>query len=104
MFDEPGALARVELATSASSTALAFYKSLPGWGANTYSIFGERYTVFSQGDQRIGGMVEEHVQAPRRRIYIAAADCAAPVRGAEELGGSKIVAPISIPGSGLSPC
>ncbi|MGR9105465.1 MAG: VOC family protein [Gammaproteobacteria bacterium] len=100
LLGKPGALAWMELATSDPTSAEAFYSGLLGWDARTHRMHGIGYTIFSEADRRIGGMVEEHDQAPLWRVYFAVSDCANAVRRAESLGASTRVPATSIPGLG----
>src|SRR5688572_21046119 len=47
-----------ELATKDAETCKAFYTGLFGWGTQNLEVPGTTYTIFTQGDKQIGGMLQ----------------------------------------------
>jgi uncharacterized protein len=103
---EPGALTWTELSTRDPESAKKFYTALFGWKEKTSSGGGMTYTEFSVGDAPFGGMMEMNAQMAAMHIpphwltYFEVADVDASAAKAKELGGSVVVAPMAIPGTG----
>lgn len=100
---EPGAMCWHELGTGDDKSAGTFYTQLFGWG--TKLIPGEMpYTVFSNAGQDIGGMyrLTEQMKGvpPHWLPYFQVTDCDASVQKAVSMGGTPVVPPTDIPGTG----
>jgi predicted enzyme related to lactoylglutathione lyase len=101
LFNQPGALAWVELATPDPLEVAPFYTGVLGWGVEMEEIVGKRYRFFTHQGRRVAGMAEKSGQAPIWRIYFSVSDCEAAIRRADSLGGTVIIQPMDIPGMGL---
>lgn len=94
-----------ELMTTDTAKAQAFYEALLGWTSESMDM-GEAgsYTMFSNGDQPHGGMMQmgaEFKGVPSHwSTYFAVESCDVTAAKAEELGGKIFVPPSDIPGKG----
>ncbi len=93
-----------ELSTTDVEAAKQFYGQVVGWTTSDMDM-GETgvYTIFSSGAvQRAGCMtLPEGVEAPPHWLtYLATDDVDASLAKAEELGASKLIGPIDVPGIG----
>lgn len=104
VFNEPGALCWFELMSSDPDRAAAFYPELLGWTASEMEMDGAPYTLFSLGEQWVGGMMrtpEQTGPVPSHWLpYVMVEDCDAVAARAGELGGTVPSAPADIPGIG----
>lgn len=95
-----------ELLTTDPAAAPDFYRGVIGWGTKAWEGAGEPYTMWTNGEQPIGGMMQlpqEAVQAgapPHWLAYVGVADVDAIAARATALGGCVLVAPRDIPGAG----
>jgi predicted enzyme related to lactoylglutathione lyase len=102
LVNEPGSLCWNELHTTDPAKVAAFYEAALGWQHK----YDEKmdYHHFFNGDRMAGGMVqigEEMANIPPHwSIYLAVEDCDAIVAKAKDLGGSVIMPPQDIPGTG----
>lgn len=101
---EPGSVCWNELATRDAAAARAFYAGVFGWEAEVLDMDGMPYTMFSLGDQQVGGMMEMDETwgeaPPAWSIYFAVDDADAATQQAQDLGGSVVVPLTDIPGTG----
>jgi len=102
LVNTPGALCWNELNTTDPDKAAEFYKAVFGWQHQ----YDEKmnYHLFLNGERMAAGMMEITEEMgevpPSWSVYIAVDDCDATVAKARELGGSVIVPPQDIPGTG----
>ncbi len=106
ILNEPGALCWTELTTSNTGAAEKFYTGLFGWTAK-HSAPGAvmEYTEFSVGGTPGIGMMAKPPQMPAHipsywMPYFQVADLDASVAKAKGLGGTLMVGPNPIPGTG----
>jgi predicted enzyme related to lactoylglutathione lyase len=102
LVNKPGAITWYELATHDAVKARAFYTQLLGWEAETQTIDGELYTIFTNNGRKVAGMVKltEPNTKPHWRIYFSVEDCDATIRKAITLGGEVSVTTTNISGIG----
>lgn len=101
IMNEPGAICWVELMTSDTKKAEAFYTQLLGWTAQTRDMGTLLYTTFSVGGKPTGGMMQAQPGTPPNwMVDFAVADCDASSKKAEQLGAKTHVPPSDIPGVG----
>jgi predicted enzyme related to lactoylglutathione lyase len=92
--------------TSDTDAALNFYKNLIGWGTMAWEGGDQPYTMWTNNDVPLGGIVtlpEEARQAgapPHWLAYVAVPDTDATVAKAMELGGKVLVSATDIPTTG----
>jgi predicted enzyme related to lactoylglutathione lyase len=107
----PNSLARVELYTTDTAAAKAFYSSVFSWRSEEVEMGeGVSYTVVSpaagSGDSAHGGILqltEEHLAAGSTsewHPYFEVTDCDAAVAAATEHGGTVIIPAMDAPGIG----
>jgi uncharacterized protein len=106
ILNEPGALCWTELTTSDTNSAEAFYTKLFGWTAK-HSGAGApmEYTEFSVGGTPSVGMMPKPAGMPAHvpsywMPYFQVTSADASAARARELGGSIMVPPQDIPGTG----
>jgi predicted enzyme related to lactoylglutathione lyase len=101
VWDAPGAVCWVELATRDVPTASAFYQCLLGW-----SISDADYPHLSVGDRQFGGVQDMNVTGvpedvpPHWLVYFKAQDAAATAQRAVELGAQLLAGPFHLQGTG----
>ena len=104
LVEEPGAFTWMELAAKDAKRARGFYTELFGWKAETMPMGDFEYTVFTNGDRQVGGMMEmtaEWGDIPSHWMtYIQVENVDASAKKAEELGANLMVPPTDIPGVG----
>lgn len=105
VFDEPGALAWMELHTPDPAGCRAFYQALLGWTFTTSTDHGFEYTEFQAEGLNAGGMMpmegpEWEGIPPHWMGYLAVADVDAAAAQVTELGGGVCVPPTDIPDVG----
>ena len=92
-----------ELLTSDPEAATRFYTELIGWGTAQWEGGSEPYTIWTNGDTPIGGVIslpEVAKQAgapPHWLAYLGTPDVEATVSQVKELGGEVLVAPTQVP-------
>jgi predicted enzyme related to lactoylglutathione lyase len=95
-----------DLMTSNPDSAIDFYTDLIGWGTQEWEGGDQPYTMFSSGENPIGGVmdfppdVKEAGVPPHWMAYVAVDDVAATAERAKELGGEIMHPPTDIPGAG----
>jgi predicted enzyme related to lactoylglutathione lyase len=103
IINEPGSACWAELGTTNEATAGKFYSSLFGWSTKELPI-NPPYTVFNNAGTDIGGMYRLTPQMegvpPHWLPYIQVEDCDAITSKAKSLGGSAVLPPTDIPGTG----
>ena len=106
ILNEPGALCWTELNTRDTKAAEAFYTKLFGWGVK-HSAAGApmEYTEFSVNGQPSIGMMPMNEHMPEHvpsywMPYFQVANTDASAAKIKELGGSIMVPPTDIPGTG----
>ncbi|HLZ67703.1 MAG TPA: VOC family protein [Aliidongia sp.] len=106
MSDFQGKFVWYELMTTDTAAAEAFYKAVVGWGAQDSGVPGMSYTLFTMGEDRIGGLMavpEETRKAGARPGwigYVAVADVDAMAERIAKAGGTVHHAPQDIPNVG----
>ncbi len=100
--NKPGTVTWYELATNDVVKARTFYTQLLGWEAETQTINGELYTIFTSNGRKVAGMVKltEPSTKPHWRIYFSVEDCDVTIRKAIALGGEVSVTTTSISNMG----
>lgn len=100
VINEPGALCWCELDTDDTAAAQTFYTQLFGWTAKE----SPQYTELHRNGTPIGGLMRIPKEwgdvPPNWLTYFAVADVDAAAAKAKDLGGSAIVPPTDIPGTG----
>ena len=92
-----------ELLTSDPEAATRFYTELIGWGTAQWEGGSEPYTMWTNDDTPIGGVIslpEVAKQAgapPHWLAYLGTPDVEATVSQVKELGGKVLVAPTQVP-------
>ncbi len=92
-----------DLMTSDPDAAVGFYDKVIGWGTTQWEGSAMPYTMWTNGETPIGGLMElpqEAVDAgapPHWLVYIGTPDVDATVSQAKKLGGHVIKAPMDIP-------
>lgn len=103
IINETGSTCWFELGTSNEQLAGKFYTSLFGWSTKPLPITPP-YTIFSNSGSDIGGMygLTEQMKGvpPHWLPYLQVADCDAIEAKAKSLGGSTVLPPTDIPGTG----
>ena len=103
---EPGTLSWNELMTNDVSTARDFYTGLFGWSTETMEMGDSDYTIFSAGENQVGGMMEigpdMGPMPPNWGIYFDVEDADATASRVTELGGNVMVGPMDFPGGRLA--
>ena len=95
-----------DLMTPDPDAAVSFYTDLVGWGTQPWEGGDQPYTMWTNRDQPLGGVMEiprEARQAgapPNWMAYVAVPDIDATAERARELGGSVTHPPTDIPGAG----
>ncbi len=95
-----------ELLTNDPGAAMAFYTKLIGWGTTDWGEGESPYTMWTVGENPIGGVMEfpEDVKAagvpPHWLPYVGTPDVDATVKQAERLGGKVLKEPTDIPNAG----
>jgi predicted enzyme related to lactoylglutathione lyase len=91
-----------ELTTTAPEAAKAFYAKVVGWGTQDASAPGAAYTLFTAGEDAIGGLLALPEQArrmgalPRWTGYVGVDDVDAAVSKLKRLGGTVHVPPTDV--------
>jgi uncharacterized protein len=98
LVNEPGTYSWSELITSDVEAAKGFYAAVLGWGEET----NPGYTEFKVGGRSIAGMMARPPGMPAQApdawgVYFAVADHDATVAQVLELGGQRIVGPMTVP-------
>ena len=101
LVNEAGAFSWSELSSSDAGKSKAFYSAVFGWGWGG----GDDYPEAQVNGRTIGGLVPRRPDTPAEvpdswLVYFGAADVDADVKKATDLGGSVIVGPTDIPGTG----
>ncbi len=95
-----------DLMTSDPDAATTFYTQLIGWGTAPWEGGPEPYTMWTNRETPIGGVMRlpEDAKAagapPHWLAYVEVADTAATAKRAEELGGKILHGPMDIPSAG----
>lgn len=101
IVNDPGTLCWNELATNDAAAAEKFYCELFGWSAHTEEMSMGPYTVFNNGKQAAGGvmqMTEEWGDIPPHWMtYFAVSDPDGDCAKVQSLGGSICVEPFDVP-------
>jgi predicted enzyme related to lactoylglutathione lyase len=101
VMGEPGTLAWVELTTTDTLQAYAFYTELFRWDSQTQMLGPISYTSFIVRDRPTAGMVKAEDGMPSHwLIYFATDHCDRSVEQAQRLGGKVVAPPQDIPGIG----
>ncbi|MFB7505357.1 VOC family protein [Streptomyces broussonetiae] len=98
LFNAPGTLGWVELATRGTARARDFYTTVFDWSAES----SEWYTEWALGGAKFGGMADmgdrfPPEMPPHWMPYFAVADVDATAEGAERAGGAVVLAPVTVP-------
>ncbi len=105
LVDEVGTLCWMELNTRDTDAARTFYKGLFGWSAEGKSFGGGTYTIFSNGERPVAGMMDmrgrmpDHLP-PHWLTYFAVDDCDAFLAKACGLGAQTLAGPMDVMGVG----
>ena len=104
MSDTPnGRFCWYDLMTTDPDGAKAFYTRVVGWGTTVWDGGGFSYTMWTNGEQPLGGLMElpESARAagspPHWLAYVSSADVDATAKKVAELGGKVLVPPAPIP-------
>jgi predicted enzyme related to lactoylglutathione lyase len=95
-----------DLMTSDPAGAQDFYTKLIGWGTQPFEGSAQPYTMWTNGETPLGGVVELPDEArsagapPHWLAYVAVDDIEAVASRVEELGGSVLHGPTEIPNVG----
>jgi predicted enzyme related to lactoylglutathione lyase len=95
-----------DLQTSDPEAAISFYTDLIGWGTQPFEGGDQPYTMWANGDQPLGGVMEIPPAAkdagapPNWMAYVAVPDIGATADRVKELGGAVLHPPTDIPGAG----
>jgi uncharacterized protein len=95
-----------ELQTTDVKEAKKFYKKLLGWTLEDCPVEGDlTYTVIKMGDRAIGGIChipdeQADTSVPFWKTYVTVKNVNATAKKVETLGGTILVQPTDIPGSG----
>jgi predicted enzyme related to lactoylglutathione lyase len=106
MVDLPGRFVWYELMAADTESAKAFYTRVAGWGTQDGSVPGMPYTIFTDGQMPVGGLMNQpedarKMGAPPSWIgYVAVDDVDATAERIKSLGGSVHVPPTDIPNIG----
>lgn len=95
---EPGTPIWSELITRDVAAARDFYGPVFGWAVRAEDFDGVPYTVWTLGEELVGGVVAMDESSPEEAsphwlIYVATADCDGTARRCRELGGAVRRAP-----------
>ena len=95
---QPGAFCWNELLAADVPVATKFYTQLFGWKTEAFPG-GMPYTMFTQGDQKVGGMMKkQHEQAPPQWLaYVEVENVDQSAKRAGDLGGKILMPPTDIP-------
>lgn len=102
LVNEPGTLCWTELACRDPEVAEAFYTEIFGWGARTETTGGAPYTQWLVGDRAVGGMLTMGSEWPAEvpahwTTYFAVENTDAAITNAVELGGKRLIPPMTLP-------
>ncbi|QCI67444.1 VOC family protein [Phreatobacter stygius] len=106
MAQSPSDFVWYELMTTDTEAAEAFYAKVVGWGTQDGSKPGMAYTLFTQGETQVSGMMELPAEArtmgvpPHWLGYVAVDDVDAATEQVKRLGGAVHVPPQDIPDIG----
>jgi predicted enzyme related to lactoylglutathione lyase len=104
VLKEPGAMTWHELLTTDTAAAEKFYKGLLGCEAKTMDMGPMKYTIFSIGEQMVGGLMaispEMGPIPPNWVVYFQTDDCDAAAGRAQRGGGKVLAPPMDIPDVG----
>ncbi|MFL6240256.1 MAG: VOC family protein [Actinomycetes bacterium] len=105
LANEPGAFAWNELDTRDVEGAKAFYNATFGWTA--VGAGEPEYFEWKNGDKTVGGMMPMPAQVPAGvpnnwLVYFAVDDCDASTAKVQNLGGTVLVEPMTIPAGRFS--
>lgn len=97
---EQGEFCWNELMTSDTKVAKEFYTKLFGWTAQDHPMKNMTYTMFSQGEKSVGGMLQTPAQEqgkipPHWMSYILVKNIDEMVKKAEKLG-AQIKMPVTV--------
>jgi predicted enzyme related to lactoylglutathione lyase len=104
--EKMGAFVWYDLMTSDPEAAKDFYSELIGWGNRPWEDSDQPYTMWTNGETPLGGVMEMPEEAraagapPHWLSYVQVADAMAVAARAAELGGSTLHPATEIPGSG----
>ena len=97
----PGTRCWNELVSRNVEASRDFFVALFGWEAEKQQMGPMEYTLFSQGEQQVAGMMEvapEMGEMPSAWIaYLVVDDCDARVARATEAGGKALMPPMDLP-------
>ncbi|MFI2204901.1 VOC family protein [Streptomyces sp. NPDC020192] len=98
LFNAPGALGWVELATRDTDRARDFYTTVFGWSADV----SEWYTEWAVDGARFGGLADMGDRFPPEvpahwMPYFAVADVDTTAEVADRVGGAVVLAPVTVP-------
>jgi uncharacterized protein len=103
----PGSFCWPELSTTDQKGAVAFYRSLFGWGVNDQPMGpGETYSMFQMRDRSVGAAYSMRAEErqlgipPHWGSYIAVKSADDAAKRAEELGGKVLAAPFDVMDAG----
>ena len=107
LFNEPGSMSWVELATADVATATKFYKDVFGWGSETApmgDVEGD-YTLFTLGEEQVAGGYDKtgflpDEIPPHWLVYFAVEDIDATVEQAKALGAANVGDVVEVPMAG----
>jgi hypothetical protein len=104
--EKAGGFVWYDLMTSDPKAAEDFYTKLIGWGTRQWEAGNEPYTLWTNHDTPIGGVMELPEQArnagapPHWLAYIAIDDIGSATARIEKLGGSVLHGPVDLPNAG----
>ena len=102
--DEAGSLSWCELITNDVKAAAKFYTGLFGWTSQEMPMPGFTYTIFSNGETQVGGMMQiqkEWGPVPSHWMtYFAVESCDATTDKAKRAGAEILKPPTDIPNMG----
>jgi predicted enzyme related to lactoylglutathione lyase len=108
MSDTPtGRICWYELLTNDPEGAAAFYTQVLGWGTDTHSGGGTPYTMWVNGEQPIGGVMELPPEAvaqgtpPNWLMYVSTPDIEGTTQRARELRAQILAGPMDLPDVGV---
>jgi predicted enzyme related to lactoylglutathione lyase len=104
MSDMPrGRFVWYDLMTTDRQSAISFYSQLIGWGTAPWEAGPESYTLWTNREAQIGGVMDlpEDAKAagapPHWLAYVGVPDTEETAKKTEELGGQVLHGPVSIP-------
>lgn len=103
---ERGRFAWYDLMTTDQDAAIDFYTKLIGWETRPFEGGEQPYTMWANGDQPLGGLMDISPEAvaagapPSWMAYVVVPDVAAAAEQVVELGGSVTHPPTDIPNVG----